>query len=167
MFPATRTPERALLGFSLVEVVVALGIITFCVVAILSLFSLGLRNARDSESEIRAGNLALSLIGRMRAAPRADLTSQGFLFGPLTNGGGPLFSVSPTAPWYLKGDGTRASDANSAMNSNGYALTADGAFDPTNKIATISFTMWWPAAAALTNASGKYRVSTFVDTSAP
>ena len=167
MLQATRTPERARLGFSLVEVVVALGIITFCVIAILSLFSLGLRNARESESEIRAANLALSLIGRLRSAPRVVLTSQGFLFGPLTNGGGPLFNVSPSAPWYLKGDGTRATNASSAMNSSGYAVTADGTFNPTNKIATISFTVWWPAAAALTNASGKYRVSTFIDTSAP
>lgn len=167
MFQATRTPERITFGFSLVEVVVALGIITFCVIAILSLFSLGLRNARESESEIRAANLALSIVGRMRAAPKEDLTSQGFLFGPLTNGGGTLFSVSPNAPWYLKGDGLRATNANSAMTSNGYAVAAEGAFDSTNKVATISFTLWWPAAAALTNASGKYRVSTFIDTSAP
>lgn len=167
MFQVSRTPERVTSGFSLVEVVVALGIITFCVIAILSLFSVGLRNARESESEIRAGNLALSIIGRMRAAPREDLTAQGFLFGPLTNTGGPLFSVSPSAPWYLKGDGARAANANSALTSNGYAVSAEGSFDATNKIATVSFTLWWPAVATLTNASGKYRVSTFIDTSAP
>jgi Tfp pilus assembly protein PilV len=167
MFQATRTPERVAVGFSLVEVVVALGIITFCVIAILSLFSLGLRNARESEGEIRAANLALSIVGRMRAAPREDLTSQGFLFGPLTNGGGTLFSVSSSAPWYLRGDGLRATNANAAMASNGYAVSAEGTFDATNKIATVSFTLWWPPVAALTNASGKYRVSTFIDTSAP
>lgn len=154
-------------GFSLVEVVIALGLVVFCVVAILSLFSVGLKNSRESAEEIRAASLANGLIGRMRAAPRADLSSSGFPFGPLTNAGGPLFQYPAGSPKYLKGDGLVASSADEAIAAGGCAMSGQGSFDTATRVAAVSFTLWWPASASLANAAGKYTVSTYIDSDAP
>jgi len=151
-----------------VEVVMALGIITFCVMALLSLFSSGLRQAKESDDRIRAANLVTAIIGRLRAAPQADLTGEGFLpFGPLNRTNGTLFSVPASSPWYVNGDGTRAANSGAAMATKGCAVSAEGSFDATNRIATVALTVWWPARADFSNALGNVSVSTFIDTQTP
>jgi Tfp pilus assembly protein PilV len=162
-----RSRARLAAAFSLVEVVLAIGIVVFCIAAILSLFSVGLRNARDSAGEMHAASLASSLVARLRAAPRADLTPDGFPFGPLTNAGGTLFQIDTAAPRYVKGDGLLASSAAEAGATGGCALSGQGSFDPVSRVASVSFTLWWPAAAPYGKATGKYSVSTYVDTEAP
>ncbi|MBN8707863.1 MAG: hypothetical protein BGO12_22090 [Verrucomicrobia bacterium 61-8] len=69
----TTAPSRP--GFSLVEVVLALGIATFCVVALLGLFSVGLASQRESRDELQAANIAQSLIAMRRISPSVE-------FGP-------------------------------------------------------------------------------------
>jgi hypothetical protein len=162
-----RESSRRVRAFSLVEVVIALGIVAFCIVAILSLFSLGLRQARDSSAEMRAASLASSLVARMRAAPRGDLTGEGFPFGPLTNAGGTLFQIEASAPRYVKGDGLVAASAEQVMASGGWALCGQGTFDASARVAAVSFTLWWPASVPLAKAAGTYSVSTYFDTEVP
>lgn len=154
-------------AFSLVEVVIALGIVVFCIVAILSLLSLGLRNSRESAEEIRAASLASSLVGRMRAAPKADLSHLGFPFGPLTNAGGSLFQYPATSPKYLRGDGLAAAGPEDAVATGGCALSGQGMYDTATRVAAVSFTLWWPASVSLSNAAGRYTVSTYFDTETP
>lgn len=152
-------------AFSLIEVVIALGIISFCLIAILGLFSAGLKKARESDDEIRAANLLSSLVCRMRSAPHLDLTSYGFPLGVLTNAsGGVLFNRSVTNPVYVRGDGTLAPTAREAMTSGGYAMAADATYNTTNRITRLNITLWWPAAASYTNMQGKCSIATFVNT---
>ena len=154
-------------AFSLVEVVLAIGIVAFCVLSLLTLFSVGLRNSKESEDEIRAANLTSSLICRMRAAPGVDLTSQGFPFGVLTNAGGSLFDAPTNAPMWLNGDGTRAATAAEALAARGYAVAAHASYDITNRVAGVALTLWWPAVAVYSNASGQYAITTYIDTEVP
>lgn len=154
-------------AFSLVEVVIALGVVVFCIAAILSLFSVGLRNSRDSAGEMHAASVASSLVARLRANPRGDLTAEGFPIGTLTNAGGLLFQYDATAPRYIKGNGLTAASAQEAVATGGCALMGQGSFDPVAQVAAISFTLWWPAAAPFSKASGKYSVSTYIDTETP
>jgi prepilin-type N-terminal cleavage/methylation domain-containing protein len=58
-------------GFSLVEVVVSLGIIAFAVIAIYGLFPVGYRAGLDSRRETQATYIAEQLIGDLRAASSA------------------------------------------------------------------------------------------------
>jgi type II secretory pathway pseudopilin PulG len=160
-------PGYQRVAFSLVEVVIALGVVVFCIAAILSLFSVGLRNSRDSAGEMRAASLASSLLARLRANPHGDLTAEGFPFGALTNSGGTLFQYDAASPRYIKGNGLTTANAQEALVSGGCALLGQGSFDPVSKVATVSFTLWWPAAAPFNRASGKYSVSTYIDTEAP
>jgi len=154
-------------AFSLVEVVIALGVVVFCIAAILSLFSVGLRTSRDSTGEMHAASVASSLLARLRANPRGDLTAEGFPIGALTNAGGSLFQYDAAAPRYIKGSGLTAASAQEATATGGCALMGQGSFDPVAKVASLSFTLWWPAAAPYSKASGKYSVVTYIDTETP
>ncbi|MEM9444799.1 MAG: hypothetical protein AAGA18_05540 [Verrucomicrobiota bacterium] len=60
-------------GFSLVEIVVALGIMSFSVVAILGLFSLGLDSVGDSEAKLAAANVASELLERWKSDPTRQM----------------------------------------------------------------------------------------------
>ncbi|HSI85335.1 MAG: hypothetical protein ACAI35_17635 [Candidatus Methylacidiphilales bacterium] len=154
-------------GFSLVEVVLAIGIFSFCIVAIMSLFSLGMATSKESDEEIRAANLATSILCRMRIAPHVDLTSQGFPFGVLTNSaGGTVFEIAPENPLFIKGDGTVAATAEIAMSARGFAGSAKASFDTTSQVSRISLTLWWPAVAPYNRAVGRYSVTTYIDTEA-
>lgn len=53
-------------GFSLVEIVVALGIIAFALVAILGLFPVAMREAREGRNETRAASIAQLIFGQLR-----------------------------------------------------------------------------------------------------
>lgn len=162
--PETREGAAA---FSLIEVVLALGIFSFCIVAVLGLFSVGLKTSKASDDEMRAADLTSSLVGRMRSVPRLDLTPNGFPFGALTNAGGTLFNKATGSPLYLNGDGTVAASAASAQASRGYAAAAFGSYDAASRTASVSLTLWWPAMAPYGNALGQYTVSTYINTEAP
>jgi uncharacterized protein (TIGR02598 family) len=66
---ALRRPRHGIRAFSLVEVVLALGICVFVLVTIMGLYSAGLRVHRESADQIEAANLASLIISSRRAAP--------------------------------------------------------------------------------------------------
>ena len=165
--PTLSRPPGKIHAFSLIEVVAAIGVFSFCIVAILALFSVGLKSTKESEDEIRAADLTSTLVGRMRSAPTTNLTSYGFPFGALTNSGGLLFNATTNAPLYLNGDGTLAASATAALASHGYAMSAYGNYDATNRVATVALILWWPAVTAYTNSAGQYALTTYINTEAP
>lgn len=57
------------MAFSLVEVVLAIGICSFALIALLGLFTTGLQSNRQSEQDIQAANLASMLISLRTASP--------------------------------------------------------------------------------------------------
>lgn len=74
MHPETR-------AFSLVEVVMALGIFAFCIVAIVALLPVGLRSARSVADESNAVNIGESIFGAwdMQRSKEAPLTIAGMV----------------------------------------------------------------------------------------
>ena len=72
-FPATGKRDadlafpRAVGGFSLVEVTIAIGIFTFVIVAILGLFPVALRQRSDAATETRAVLIAQQVFGGIQA----------------------------------------------------------------------------------------------------
>jgi uncharacterized protein (TIGR02598 family) len=73
----TRTSRKA--GFSLIEIVVALGVISFALVAILGVLPLGLKSGRNSAQETRANHLAEQIFATLSTQPftSANLSSLG------------------------------------------------------------------------------------------
>jgi uncharacterized protein (TIGR02598 family) len=70
---------RFIRGFSLVEVVLALGVIGFSLLAIIGLLPIGLQSGRASIQETRANHLAEQIFSTLRSQPfiAADLSQLG------------------------------------------------------------------------------------------
>ena len=63
------TAARPARAFSLIEVVLALGVVSFSVLAIIGLFPVGYKNATESRRETSAAFLAQQISGDLRATP--------------------------------------------------------------------------------------------------
>jgi Tfp pilus assembly protein PilV len=81
MNPA-RSPRSSASGFSLVEVSLAMGIVTFALVAILGLLSVGLDAGRASADDTAVAGMSRQVLTRLRAVPfppTAGLPSPAYL----------------------------------------------------------------------------------------
>lgn len=63
-----RTQASKCRGFSLVEVTLALGLVTFCLIAIFSLLPVGLNSAKSSAEEAGAAALIAQIASEIRSA---------------------------------------------------------------------------------------------------
>jgi type II secretory pathway pseudopilin PulG len=85
--PSPPFARRCVSGaFTLVEVVLALGIASFCLVALIGLFSVGIRTERESSERLDAAHIAQSLIAARRAS--ASAAPMGFPLPALVAGQG-------------------------------------------------------------------------------
>lgn len=74
-------------AFTLIEVVIALGITTFCIITLLALLPVGVNTAVKSRGETRASYLAEQIISDLRSSPfnsATILSSSGGSLAPLT-----------------------------------------------------------------------------------
>jgi type II secretory pathway pseudopilin PulG len=138
-------------GFSLVEVVIAIGIVAFAFIAIISLIPVGMQINRDSTEESRAMNLLQAIVADRQAAswssnsPVYDLPA---LSGVTTPTSGTL---------WVNEDGTTNAGASGALYKVSYTIyPSAGYMQP----AFLNLGASWPAAA--TNASRVEIVSTFL-----
>jgi Tfp pilus assembly protein PilV len=150
-------------AFSLVEVVIALGIVSFAIVAILGLIPTGLQTSHSSQDETRASQMAQGILATLAAQnimlsksgrPKLDAQNHQQL-----NGAVKLPLVSSTInlgapgsyPLYATNDG-QVSDATTGAV---YAITVGVSSAPTNfdstYAKTVTVTVAWPSNAAPTN----------------
>jgi uncharacterized protein (TIGR02598 family) len=61
--------KQLTLGFSLVEVTLAIGIAAFCLIAVFGLIPVGVQTNRTATSQTRATNLMAAVIADLRATP--------------------------------------------------------------------------------------------------
>jgi uncharacterized protein (TIGR02598 family) len=131
-------------GFSLVEVVIALGLFSFCIVAITGLFSVGLRSTRSVANESLAANIAASVYGgwEIQRSADADLVIPEIL----TN---KRISVSGSNEYFFDGRGVQL--ANSNLAAIKMLSLVQAAKEGTNVTSTVALTFSWPVSGA-TNA---------------
>lgn len=137
-------------AFSLIEVVLALAVMSFALVAVVGLFSVGLKTNKESSDQIHATDVASLLIAARRAAPTTAFTTP-IALPPLNVG------VTNSVPLNL--DGTTNSSSATPFRLK-YTVTIPPA---TPKLANLYLLIWWPATAAApaTNSpGGYYQVST-------
>ena len=104
-------------AFSLIEVVMALGICSFCLIALIGLLSQGLSTNRDTVSETEAAGIARMVQSDLAAREVADATGK---LKPTTSRFGITVPAAPssatTAPaktFFLKADGSDGSSIDS------------------------------------------------------
>lgn len=140
-------------AFSLVEVVLALGICAFVLVALLGLFSTGLRAGRESEEQVQAANLASQILAT-RAATATNLTNFAIPTAALTKDYSDI---------YPSGGGTVGLDGRT-NGTPAYRIVcrAGTNADTGPRLSQIYLMLSWPYQAAASNAAGRYEVSTYV-----
>ena len=146
--------RESLDGFSLVEVAVSLGIVTFAVFALIGLFIVGLQGGSDSKQRFQAATIAESLCSTLRAAPTADFT---LTPGSLLQPNFPLPSLKTTnnnfsAPVALTWDGQKAPSLTDASARFGllYSIIAPTTYTPSINpgVTTVYLYIYWPAPAS-------------------
>jgi type II secretory pathway pseudopilin PulG len=129
-------------AFGLVEVVLALGIVSFCLIAILGLFSVGLKQNRESQDKIQAANLASLILSLRRSMPTNTLT----IALPVLNQGTNYGKIK------VGTDGTTTAPVMNMI----YSISTNNLAQP--KLAQVYLLFWWPLNApnAPTNNPGSY-----------
>ena len=156
---------RARGGFSLVEVVLALGLVSFVLVAVLGLFSVGLRGTQESDATIDASNLAAEMLGKRLASPTNELPAlAGKAFGlPRI----PALETLPSAPTWNRTPvivgrgGYEATDADRAYRvTYDYWRDTNATFSPNSRMVKVHIFLSAPPDAPLATASTRYEVMT-------
>lgn len=154
--PSTVTCPRAnpgLASFTLVEVVLAMGIFTFALVTVLALLSVALSRNKESSDQIQAANIASILVAARRAAP----TNTGTYFNSfaLTN----LNQALVTNTTVVGLDGTTSTSTGTTYNLY-YVAGTTSATGP--NMASVYLLLWWPLNSKMptNNPSGYYELST-------
>ncbi|MCE9543846.1 MAG: hypothetical protein K8R38_10095 [Verrucomicrobia bacterium] len=131
-----RLPSTAA-AFSLVEVVIALGIAAFCLVALLGLFPLGLKSAKSTTDQTAAaaflGNIALDL----RGIPAGSNSSS--LYGITLPGA--VAGLTLSTNFFFNEDGGISSSSSSIIARYGVLLILS---NPTAASTTARIQIYWP-----------------------
>jgi Tfp pilus assembly protein PilV len=139
-------------AFSLVEVSISLGIVAFCIPAIIGLLPIGLSSNQSASEQVSGAHLLSAVATDLRATPPVDAaTSQQF---GISIPALPIMDKRTVPPIYLTADGQVSSTVQGAR----YLLTVN--FLPSShgsgeKSATLAdLKVSWPAMAASGKATG-------------
>jgi Tfp pilus assembly protein PilV len=128
------------LAFSLIEVVIALGLFAFCIVGIVGLLPIAANSVNSVHQESNANNIAESIAGIWQVTPTNATPVSIPLLGNRTMGN---FTIGPTSldstNYYYENDGRITNQAASTLLLN-YSANPIG-----NNSYTVNLTFTWPA----------------------
>ena len=137
-------------GFSLVEVTLALGVVGFCMLAIVGMLPVGLSANRNSIGQSAAADLARGIVADLRAAKNTANTNQSPQYAI-------LFSTTAPQTTYFGDDGAKAS----SPPAGGFQATTTV---NTNSIpVSVKIRITWPAAVPPASASDAFEITTAID----
>lgn len=138
-------------AFSLVEIVIAMGVVSFSLLTLFALLPIGLKENQASASQTAATSVLTKLIADLRAAPKTNASSGRF---------GITYGASTTL--YFDAEGSSGTTLTSTSR---YRCTVDfPASPPGSKSATfVDVKVTWPAAAAITDAAGSCEMFAALD----
>jgi uncharacterized protein (TIGR02598 family) len=133
-------------SFSLVEVTIALGVASFCLIAVFGLLPVGLQTNRNALGRTAATSILSSVTADLRATPPASSTTPQY---------GIMFGTETTV--YIDGEGrfTSAIDVRSR-----YRLTVTFPPSPTGSFQSTfaNLKITWPAALGAVNPNGSIEI---------
>ncbi len=147
-----RKAEKKVRAFSLVEVVLALGVCVFCLLVLQGMFLIGVNASHESIDDIQASNIASLLIAQRRANPTNTATIVPSLIPALT-----ATVNNSSSPLYLTEDGQQTNAAAGTYRLI-YSIQTN-----TFNVAQLGLTISAPANAASANAKTRYDVLTYVN----
>lgn len=149
-------------GFSLIEIVLALGIISFALVGIMGLFPVAMRSAQESQRETRAAQIAMQIFNDLKSAPATNT-----FIAKSTNFTSPQVSVNlsqSSSNWISYSiNGTPLSDGTSAPDRAFLAEILVTTNTPMSNLARVQVTIEAPAMAADRTNRSKYSFVTLMN----
>ena len=136
------------LAFSLIEVVIALGLFTFCIVGIVGLLPIAANSVKSVSIESNANNIAESIAGIWQVAPTNNITISYSNF-PMTN----LYIGSSNLSTNYFNEFGQQTDSNSASLRMEYEAT-DLSVPNANSF-SVNMAFYWPAHSTNTNTTTK------------
>lgn len=150
-------------GFTLTEVVLALGIAAFALATLLGSFVVGIKAGRDSIEEVEAAHIATKLLSMRRAFP----LKENFKLG-----GGALFPLPELdrqtgadgvyKEVLLDRDGESTEDQAQASYRLNYQILPSPDVQKNFAPTVVHLILSWPAPLPLENARGKYEITTMI-----
>jgi len=142
-------------AFSLIEVVIALGIFAFCIVGIIGLLPIAANSVKSVSQESNANNIAESIAGFWQVAPSGSQTGGNFTMGNFTAGN------ATTQTIYYDNFGSEVSAATDASLRLVYdAQTLSGYPDSF----TVNLTFTWPPNASANSTTANTRTFNYIFT---
>ena len=141
-------------AFSLVEVVLALGVAAFSLIAVFALLPVGVQTHRNATSQTTATGIIASVIADLRATPKPPVLTTSSQYRI-------VFGTSKTL--YFDGTGRCSTDLNGSLQTDGSAwlptlqtrYQLNITFPWNSGLAYgADLKVTWPAAATVANASG-------------
>jgi uncharacterized protein (TIGR02598 family) len=145
---SARLRQRSQKAFSLVELTLAMGVSSFCLMSLLGVLPVGLETNHNSNEKTAAASLASSIVTDLRSLAKTPPTTD----SPQYN----LNFSSAQQGVYLSEDGTVVTNSRDAR----YLATVrtDGAATT----AFVNIRITWPAAATVETAPGFYETTTAI-----
>ena len=161
--PAKRPRSRS--AFSLVEIVLAIAVCSFALIAVLGLFTTGLQSNHQSEQDIQAANLASMLISLRTASPTSAIPNLPNFAIPTSVMSGPYTNAYPGSGGnvltnYVGLDGQTTTLANAA-----YLISCRAGTNAVtgNNLAQVYLMLSWPPQADPANGNvGHYEIITTI-----
>jgi len=168
-------------GFSLIEVVVALGVTTFCVMTLMALLAVGINSDKTTVQRSLAANIADAVMADLRATPLANQS-----YVPTETLYSPRFrfmlpaTLTGTQTVYVAADGTpltalnmNLSTANLSSGAGTFRVSISGPLRPSGTAQRTASPVYvlitWPGQADATAATwpshyaGSFEVVTYLD----
>lgn len=128
-------------AFSLVEVVLAIGVVSFAMMAMLGTLPVGLKSSQQSRSQVATANIARQLQGELQQLSFSSASTDTLTVQTLAN-----------TPFYFTLEGTRTTDAAAAYYEASFAVAGVSlpglTIDPANA-RSVTVTLTHPLAAPL------------------
>lgn len=154
-----RLRSRSQKAFSLVELTLAMGVSSFCLLSILGVLPVGLESNHNSRERTAAASLARGIVADLRALAQTPSLASSPQYG--------IKASDTLSQIYLAEDGTKLPDKPAAdgtklpdkENARYLATVTTNAASPT---AFVNIRITWPAAAAADKAPGFYETATAI-----
>ena len=170
IFLSKSRPACGARAFSLVEVVLATGIVAFALLAVFALFPIGLTTNRDSVQQTEAAHLVLLIEADIRATPKGNKADG----SPKSSSeGSPNFGIrfsssSPSASTteiFLNEDGSTLGNSGAQLTSQTakYRVTLNFGSNSGLHATPLHILVTWPAQALAAGAAGRFKVVTALD----
>jgi len=139
MMTMRRTASKA--GFSLIEVVIAMGIFSFCIVAIVGLLPVGMNSVRSVSNENNAIHIASSIEGIWQVAPLGSTITMTNIITNLA-----ISASVANTPYYFDEFGEPLTNSTGASLKMNYKTAVSS-----GNSTTVNMTFSWPPNATSTN----------------